>query len=95
MGINISKDINFRNKAVRNMWIIIFTVIFVVNYSAIYSLVLFIWANKYCYISDHKSVVSINNFLERFIHYFIWVYPLLYILWPADALCSKRKKKIK
>ena len=39
-------EIRFRQRAVRNMWIIILTICFVDTYSTLYSIVLYIWSDE-------------------------------------------------
>ena len=44
------KEIDFRKKSVKNMWVIIITIFVVVTYNTLYSLILFIWADTSCFI---------------------------------------------
>ena len=95
---NLHKEIEFRNRAKRNMWITIFVFFFVITYVSLYSLVLYLGPDDKCRITDNKWVRSFSTVLERHIQYILWLYPLLWLFWPAEASCQcgrNRKKKKK
>jgi len=58
------KDIVFRKRAVRNMWIMIITIFLVDTYSTLYSFAL-LWANDSCFLQDTIWVRSLSTVTER------------------------------
>lgn len=86
------QEIEFRQRAKRNMWITISVVGFCVTYVGLYSLTLYVGPEDKCNISDSKWVHSISTALERQIQYILWLYPLLWLFWPAEASCQCGKK---
>lgn len=82
MVVTVAKDIEFREKSVRNMLIIVGTIFLVDTYSTIYSVLLFGWANERCYLQDTVWVKSLSTFTERSCQYLVWVYPIIWLLWP-------------
>ena len=61
------KEIEFRQKAIRNMWIIIWTICLVVTYNTVYSLVLLIFSNDDCYVlsDSYIWVHSLSTVMQR------------------------------
>ena len=86
------QEIEFRKRAKCNMWITIYVVGFCVTYVGLYSLTLYVGPEDKCNISDSKWVHSISTALERQIQYILWLYPLLWLFWPAEASCQCGKK---
>ena len=89
------KEIEFRNKAIRNMWIIIGTICLVVTYNTLYSFILLIWSGESCYVLEGQEYVwvhSLNTIMARSCQYICWLYPLLWLFWPAELSCRKASK---
>lgn len=82
----------FAKRAERNMWVIIVTICFVATYTTLYSIVLLIWGGEHCLVFQSKWGSSLSTMVERFLEYIAWVYPLIYLLWPAEATCCSRKR---
>ena len=74
------------------MWVIICTIFFADTYATLYSLTLNIWGGKYCYVQDEVWVKSLSTFVERFIHYNVWLFPVIWIFWPPEARCNCGRK---
>ena len=89
---NLNREIEFRNRAKRNMWITIGVICFVVTYVSLYSLVLYLGPEDQCNISDSEWVRSFSTAIERQIQYIAWLYPMLWLFWPAEAMCQCKKK---
>ncbi len=89
------KEIELRQKSVRNMWIIIWTIFITETYSTLYTVILAIWADKECYVQDVVWVKSLSTFVERSLQYVWWMYPIIWLLWPGGFkfTCCKKKKK--
>ena len=75
------------------MLITIFTITIVVTYTCLYSIILFAFGNETCRLSDNQWTYSIQAVIERNLQYVMWVYPVLYLFWPAEAHCHCRKKR--
>lgn len=50
MGEANKSEVEFRRRALRNMWTIIVTIFVVVTYSSLYSIALYIWADSDCFV---------------------------------------------
>lgn len=61
MGETSKSDIEFRSRALRNMWTIIITIFVVVTYSTLYSITLYAWADAECYIQENIGVRSLST----------------------------------
>ena len=86
------KEIEFRKKAVFNMWVIICTIFIADTYATLYSMTLAIWGGKDCYVQDEVWVKSLSTVTERTIHYILWLFPVMWIFWPPEARCSCGRK---
>ena len=88
-------EVEKRQRSVRNMWIIVWTVFVTETYSTLYSIVLAIWADENCYVQETVWVKSLSTFIERSLQYVWWMYPLMWLLWPEGfrLSCCHRKKK--
>ena len=75
-------EIEFRKRAVYNMWVIIVTIFIADTYSTLYSVTLAIWAGPNCYVQDEVWVKSLSTVTERSIHYFLWLFPVIWLFWP-------------
>ena len=73
-----------RNKAVKNMLIMVGTIFCVEVYASVYSVLLYFWANDNCYIQDTVWVKSLSTFMERSSQYLVWIYPVLCLMWPSN-----------
>lgn len=58
MAKNLNKDIEFRMRAVKNMFITIGTIAVVVTYTALYSTILMIYADNHCSVVEDVWVSS-------------------------------------
>lgn len=76
------------------MFIITLTIFMVDTYSSIYSILLFGWANEQCYLQDTVWVKSLSTFFERLCQYVVWVYPILWLLWPTKISCRRRRRDL-
>ena len=86
------KEIEFRKKAVLNMWIIICTIFIADSYATIYSVTLAAWGDYDCYVQDTVWVKSLSTVTERIIHYILWLYPVIWLFWPKEARCRCSKR---
>ena len=90
------REIQFRKRAVRDMWIIICTIFIVETYTTLYSIVLSIWGNDNCYVQDEVWVRYLSTVVQRSMQYIWWEYPIIYLFWPNEGSCfcckSKRQK---
>ena len=75
------------------MWIVIGTISFVTTYTTIYYLVLYFATDSSCSLAQNKWVHSISSCIERNLQYILWVYPVIWMFWPAEAFCHRSKKK--
>ena len=75
------------------MWITISVVGFSVTYVGLYSLTLYLGPENKCNISDSKMVHSLSTAVERQIQYILWLYPIMWLFWPAEASCQCGKKQ--
>ena len=90
---NLNQEIEFRNKAKRNMWLTIGLICFVVTYTTLYSLVLRVGTDESCHVSDSEWVSSISTCVERHVQYVLWVYPILWLFWQAEARCHCKSRQ--
>ena len=84
-------EIMFRKRAVRNMWIIFATIFIVVTYNTIYSFVLYWGSDENCFIANSELVRSFMDILSRAIQFILWLYPVMWLFWPAELSCRKPK----
>ena len=76
------------------MWVTIISICCVQTYTTVYSLTLFLGTESdKCYILENRWINSISTCIERNLHYIIWVYPVIWLFWPAEAFCHCRKKR--
>ena len=89
------QEIALRQKSVRNMWIIIWTIFVTEIYSTLYSIILAVWSDENCYVQDLVWVKSLSNFVERSLQYLWWMYPIIWLLWPGGFkfTCCRRKRR--
>ena len=55
------REIEFRAKSVRNMWLMFVTIFVVITYNTIYSITLYVWADQTCFIFELEWLNSLNT----------------------------------
>lgn len=79
-----------RKTSLQSMWLIIYTMSFCAFFDFCYSVSVFIWYSPDC--TPQRIPWMLDSFFkfdDRFIAYYIWLYPLLYTFWPN----IRRKKE--
>jgi hypothetical protein len=73
-----------RKSSLNNMWLIVITMLFCATFDFIYSLSVFIYYSPSC--TPQRIPFWLDStfkFMDRFIAYYLWLYPLLYTFWPS------------
>lgn len=91
---NIQKTIlESRLTSLRSMWVIIYTMAFCAFFDFCYSVSVFIWYTPDCTPQRIPWMLdSFFKFCDRFIAYYIWLYPLLHTFWPSSRREGERQK---
>ena len=82
-----------RKSSLKNMWIIIYTMLSCTVFDFIYSLCIFILYSPEC--TPQRIPYWLDStfkFMDRFIAYYLWLYPLLWMFWPTKKNLEKEKK---
>ena len=88
--------ITTRKTSLMNMWIIIFTMLGCSLFDFCYSLAIFFLYTPECTPARIPFCLdSTFKFLDRFIAYYLWLYPLLWMFWPTKKNLDARKKYTK
>lgn len=93
MAISARKEVEFRSRSERNMWIVIITIFIVDTYQLFYSLALvFAGDPNTCFITRSSAVHSFSTFTERSLQYVWWIYPVIWLFWPQELRCRCCKR---
>ena len=75
-----------RKTSVKNMWMIVLTLLFSSIYDLVYTLVIF-YSSQDCHPRTvRQGVWDFFEFTDRFVLLYIWVYPVLYVFWPSTRV---------
>ena len=89
------QEILARKRSMRNMWIIIGSISFMVTYQSIYSFVLYFAGDDYCIVVQDRWIRSWSTIFARSLQYILWYYPIIWLFWPpAPSCCRKKQKKV-
>ena len=78
--------------SLRNMWMVIFSLLFGVVFDTTYTLTVFFAADQDCNFPNVKQwLPDTYQLFDRFFMYFFWVYPLLYVFWPSVKTLKEQK----
>ena len=80
-------EIEFRRRALRNMWTIIVSIFVVVTYSSLYSIILYFGADSECYVQQNVAIRSLSTVVQRSMQFIWWLYPVLWLFWPKEFSC--------
>ena len=87
-----------RNKSKFDPWVIIISTLIVLVYSFLYSLVLLIFSDYECRVTDNNYVDAFTTQFTRIIQYNAWLYPYAWVFWPRELTevcfcpCCKKPK---
>ena len=76
------KQIAMRTKSLRDLWVIIISLFICDLYATLYSLILLIFSDDDCYISDDYNVRSFFTIFTRYLSYIFWTFPVMWAFWP-------------
>jgi hypothetical protein len=82
-----------RKSSLDNMWMIIYTMVFCAFFDFCYSVCVFIFYSLDC--TPQRIpwwLDSTFKFMDRFIAYYLWLYPLLWIFWPSIRRVDEQKR---
>lgn len=89
-------QIEKRDSAICELYIIVITLACVNLYDLCYTIILFKASKKKsCEVGNSDEVWAITTCVSRFIAYIIWVYPIVLYFWPGSkaCLCCGRKSE--
>lgn len=88
--MRIKQEIQFRQRSMRNMWIIICSICFCVTFQGLYSLILFIWSDDECIVQHSSHILqSFTEITARSITNVIWIIPIIWLFWPLEYNCKR------
>ena len=76
--------VDSRRKSLRNMWIVIATLLFSTLFDLIYSIAVFFLYADQCYPQRiSQTWDSLWKFIDRFVTQVVWIYPVIWVFWPS------------
>ena len=81
----MNRQISLRNQALCRMWLVIISMAATSMFLMVYSVLLFAFTNDHCLLFESNTTVAgVITVAARMIQYVIWVWPMVYVFWPAE-----------